>query len=391
MKKIQLMNKIAAVGTDKFDRTMYEVGENVANPDALMVRSASLHDAVFGPELLAIARCGAGVNNIPVDRCTSSGIVVFNTPGANANAVKELVLCALALSARDIVGGIGWAATLGDDPDAAKTVEKGKGRFAGIELAGKTLGIVGLGAIGGLVANAATHLGMDVIGYDPYITVDAAWKLSRSVMHAATLDEIYEKSDFITLHIPSVPATRGMINAGTIAKMKNGVRIVNLARADLAVAADVKDALASGKIASYVTAFPTNETIGVPGIVNIPHLGASTGEAEDNCAVMAAGQLIDYLETGNIANSVNFPSVGMPYAGNRRICVLHTNTPAVISGITGAVSSRGINIENMVNKSKGDNACTMLDLTGSGFESELNGAIADEIRAIPGVIRVRVI
>ncbi len=391
MKNIKLMNRIAAVGTDRFDRAEFNVGEDASAPDAIMVRSAALHAMEFNPELLAIARCGAGVNNIPVERCSEAGIVVFNTPGANANAVKELVICALVLASRDIAGGMAWARTLTSEPDVAKAVEKGKGAFAGVELTGKTLGIVGLGAIGGLVANAATHLGMDVIGYDPYITVDAAWKLSRSVRHAVSLDEIYEKSDYITLHIPSVESTRGMINAETIARMKDGVRIVNLARADLAKVADVAAALDSGKMAAYVTDFPTNETLAVPGIVNIPHLGASTGEAEDNCAVMAARQLIDYLGTGNIANSVNFPSVAMPYTGNRRICVLHTNTPAVISGITGAVSSRGINIENMVNKSKGDNACTMLDLTGSGFESELDGPITGEIRAIPGVVRVRVI
>ncbi len=391
MKKIQLMNKIAAVGTDRFDRAQYAVGDDVRNPDAIMVRSAALHDLEFGPELLAIARCGAGVNNIPVDRCTESGIVVFNTPGANANAVKELVLCALTLASRDVIGGIEWAKTLEGNPDAAKAVEKGKGKFAGVELAGKTLGIVGLGAIGGLVANTATHLGMDVIGYDPYITVDAAWKLSRAVKHATTLEEIYEKSDFITLHIPSLPSTRGLINSESISKMKDGVRIVNLARADLAVPDDVKAALRSGKIASYVTDFPTEETIGVPGIVNIPHLGASTGEAEDNCAVMAAKQLIKYLETGNIENSVNYPSVAMPYTGNKRICVLHTNTPAVISRITTAVSSRGINIENLENKSKGDNACTMVELTGSSFPQDVLSPICSEIGSIPGVRRVRVI
>lgn len=392
MNNIKLMNKIAAIGTDRFDRAEYNVGESVENPDAIMVRSAALHDLEFNPELLAIARCGAGVNNIPIDRCTDAGIVVFNTPGANANAVKELVFCALALASRDIVGGIEWVKTLdAADTDIAKAVEKGKSAFAGVELAGKTLGIVGLGAIGGLVANVATHMGINVIGYDPYITVDAAWKLSRNVEHAATLDEIYEKCDYITLHIPSLESTRGMINSESIAKMKDGVRLINLARADLAVVADVKAGLESGKIASYVTDFPTNETVGVKGIVNIPHLGASTEEAEDNCAVMAADQLMDYLTAGNIVNSVNYPTVNIPCnPANTRILVLHKNAPAVIAKISLAVSSRGINIENMVNKSRGDNACTLLEVSGK-LDSAAAAPIVAEIKAIAGITRLRVI
>ena len=391
MNNIRLMNKIAAIGTDRFDRSVYNVSEDAQSPDAIMVRSAALHDLEFNPELLCIARCGAGVNNIPVDRCSDDGIVVFNTPGANANAVKELVICALMLASRDIIGGVEWAKTLAGDPDAAKTVEKGKSKFAGVELAGKTLGIIGLGAIGGLVANLATHFGMSVVGYDPYITVDAAWKLNKTVEHAASIDTIYAKADYITIHVPSLESTRGTICADSIAKMKDGVRIINLARADLAVAADVKAALESGKVASYVTDFPTPETIGVPGIVNIPHLGASTEEAEDNCAVMAADQLKDYLEHGNIVNSVNYPTVSIPYsAETSRILVLHKNAPSVIAKISLAVSSRGINIENMVNKSRGDNACTLLEIAGVLGENEIAPIIA-EIKAISGIKRVRVI
>ena len=391
MKKIKLMNRIAAVGTDRLDRKVYEVGEAVEAPDAIMVRSAALHDLEFNPELLAIARCGAGVNNIPVSRCSEAGIVVFNTPGANANAVKELALCALALASRGIVGGIEWAKTIDRSSDVAAAVEKGKGAFAGIELWGKTLGIVGLGAIGGLVANAATHLGMNVLGYDSYITVDAAWKLSRSIGHAASLDEIYEKSDYITLHIPSVPATRGMINAQTLAKMKDGVRIINLARADLVNVPDIAAALDSGKVASYVTDFPTNETVAVPQIINIPHLGASTAEAEDNCAVMAADELNEYLTTGNIRNSVNFPSVDVPVTGNSRVSVLHRNVPSIIAGITGAVSAKGLNIENMTNKSRGDNACTLLEISGGKLKEDEASKLAADIASIEGVLRVRTI
>ena len=388
MKNIKLMNKIASVGTDVFSRAKYTVGDNVDNADAIMVRSAALHDLEFNPELLAIARCGAGVNNIPIDRCTDAGIVVFNTPGANANAVKELTICALALASRNIVGGIEWAKTL--ETDVAKSVEKGKSAFAGVEFAGKTLGVVGLGAIGGLVANAATHLGMNVIGYDPYITVDAAWNLSRSIGHAATIDEVFEKADYITLHVPAVAANIGMICAANIAKMKDGVRIINLARADLAVAADVKAAIESGKVAAYVTDFPTEETVGVPGIVNIPHLGASTEEAEDNCAVMAAKQLDAYLTTGNIRNSVNFPTVEIPYSGQTRVCVLHANVPAVISKISGIFSDRGINIENLTNKSRGNNACTLLELSRSISDIEEDD-VQKQIAEINGVWRVRVI
>ena len=388
MKNIKLMNKIAACGTDVFDRAEYIVGEDVTAADAIMVRSAALHDLEFNPELLAIARCGAGVNNIPIDRCTEAGIVVFNTPGANANGVKELAVCALMLASRDIIGGANWAETLEDD--VAKTVEKGKSAFAGCELRGKTLGVIGLGAIGAMVANAAVDLGMKVIGYDPYLTVDGAWRISRAVGHAVTTDEIFEKSDYVTLHVPSVESTRGMIRKENIDKMKNGVKIINLARADLAVAADIKDAIAAGKIATYVTDFPTEETLGVKGIVNIPHLGASTGESEDNCAVMAAEQLVDFLKTGCIRNSVNFPAIDLPAHNGTAVLVLHANIPASIAKISGAVAERGVNIEHLSNKSRGNNACTLLALAPGTPEDDV-AAIKESAEKIDGVWRVVVL
>lgn len=388
MKRIKLMNKIAACGTDVFDRKEYEVGEDVAAPQAIMVRSASLHDMEFGPELLAIARCGAGVNNIPIDRCSESGIVVFNTPGANANGVKELVICALMLASRDVIGGVNWAGTLTED--VAKTVEKGKSAYGGCELRGKTLGVIGLGAIGAMVANAAIDLGMKVIGYDPYLTVDGAWRISRGVGHAVTTDEIFEKSDYITLHVPAVPSTLGMICKANIAKMKKGVKIINLARADLAIAADVKEAIDEGRISCYVTDFPTEETIGARGIINIPHLGASTGESEDNCAVMAAEQLVEFLTTGNIKNSVNFPNIDIPAHDGKSVLVLHANVPATIAKISGAIAERGVNIENLSNKSRGNNACTLLALADETSDEDVS-AITSAIKALDQIWRVVVI
>ena len=383
MKKIQLLNKIAAIGTDIFDKNVYEVAEGLENPDAIMVRSASMHDMTFGDNLRAIARAGAGVNNIPIDRCAEEGIVVFNTPGANANGVKELAIAALILAARDVVGGIEWAKTLEGNPDAAKAVEKGKGAYVGHELAGKTLGVIGLGAIGGMVANVATHLGMKVIGCDPYITVNAAWSLSRSIEKAASYDEIYAKADYITLHVPATETTKGMINAKTIATMKDGVRIINLARADLVNAEDMKAALESGKIASYVTDFPTPATIGVKGIVNIPHLGASTFESEDNCAVMAAQELDEFLSNGNIRNSVNLPNVSIPHTGASRICLIHKNIPNVLSSITSIISEKGINLENMSNASRGDYAYTIVEIA-----TDVPAGAKEAFEAIEGIIRV---
>ena len=384
MNNILLMNKIAAVGTDKLDRNMYNVGDSVGAPDGIMVRSAAMHDMEFNPELKAIARAGAGVNNIPLERCTDAGIVVFNTPGANANGVKELVLCALILASRNIVGGIEWVKTLSDD--VAKAVEKGKSKFAGTEIKGKTLGIIGLGAIGGMVANTAVHLVMDVVGCDPYLSVEGAWNINHHIKKAATYENIYAVSDYITLHVPATPQTKGMINKETIAQMKDGVKILNFSRADLVVIDDLKEALASGKVSAYVTDFPSEEIINVPGIIAIPHLGASTEESEDNCAVMAALELRDYLENGNIRNSVNFPALVMPRSGDHRICVLHKNIPTMLSQITALLSENNINIENMTNKSRGDVAYTVTDIAG-----DIGKVSVDKIKNIEGIIRVRVI
>lgn len=386
MKDILLLNKIAKIGCEQLDSNIYNLGEDIADPDGIMVRSAVMHEMEFGANLEAIARAGAGVNNIPVERCTEEGIVVFNTPGANANGVKELAICALLLASRNIAGGIRWAAELSQEDDVAKKVEKGKSAFAGTELLGKTLGVIGLGAIGGLVANEALKLGMKVVGCDPFLSVDAAWKLDRHVFHAASFDEVYEKADYITLHVPSTKDTKGMICAETFAKMKDGVKIINLARADLVNTKDMSAALDSGKVSSYVTDFPTNETLADPRIIAIPHLGASTEEAEDNCAVMAARQLDDFLQNGNIVNSVNFPAVSMPRSGEARICVFHANVPAVLSNITAEMGKRGINIENMTNKSKASAAYTMLDVATAPDDAAI-----EAIASIEGVIRVKIV
>jgi len=383
---IQLLNKIAAVGTDKLDKSLYTVGADVQNPDAIMVRSAAMHDMEFGKELKAIARAGAGVNNIPVDRCAKEGIVVFNTPGANANGVKELAICALLLASRDVVGGVKWAESLQGTEGVAKAVEAGKSQFAGCEIAGKTLGVIGLGAIGGMVAGIATHLKMQVVGCDPYISVDGAWHLNHHVTQAAAYEDIYKSCDYITLHVPATPTTKNMINAESIAMMKDGVKIINLSRADLVNAADLKAALECGKVSAYVTDFPTEEILGVKGVVAIPHLGASTEESEDNCAVMAAVELDNYLRYGNIKNSVNFPNVEMPMTTGVRVCVLHANVPTIISQITAVLSECGVNIENLTNKSKGDNAYTVIDITG-----DVTADAAAKIEAIGDIYRVRVI
>lgn len=386
MKKIKLMNKIAAVGTDVFDKAVYEVSDSVTGADAIMVRSANLHEMEYNEELLAIARAGAGVNNIPIEDCAARGIVVFNTPGANANGVKELAVAALILASRDVVGGIEWVKANAADENIAKTVEKEKSKFAGCEILGKTLGVLGLGAIGGLVANTAKNLGMKVIGCDPYLTVNAAWSLSSAVVHAQSYDEIYAAADYITLHVPSTATTRGMINKETIAKMKDGVRIINLARADLVNSEDMKAALESGKVAAYVTDFPTPDTVNMKNTVSIPHLGASTAESEDNCAVMAAQQLCEFLETGNIKNSVNYPAVSIPHTGASRICICHKNVANMLASITGIVSGAGINIENLSNGSKGDFAYTIVEMS-----VKIPAEIIPKIEAIEGVIKVRVI
>jgi len=380
MAKIQLLNKIAKVGLDQFSAA-YEIGEDVTAADAILVRSAVMHEMEFDPNLKAIGRAGAGVNNIPVEKCADEGIVVFNTPGANANGVKELTIAALMLASRDIVGGVQWANGLTEN--VAKAVEKGKSAFGGCEIQGKTLGVIGLGAIGGMVANAAVSLGMHVIGCDPYITIDGAWHLSRSIEKAADYDEIFEKADYITLHVPATPTTKNMICADSIAKMKDGVRIVNLARADLVNAADLKAALESGKVAAYVTDFPTEETVGVKGIVAIPHLGASTEESEDNCAVMAAQEIIDFLENGNIKNSVNYPNIQLPRNAAHRVVILHKNIPNMIAHITTALAAQNVNIENLVNASKGDYACTIAE-TNNDFSDETVAKMA----SMEGIIRV---
>lgn len=385
MKNIKLMNKIAKVGTDIFDPNVYAVSDSVEEPLGMMVRSAALHDLEFNPELLCIARCGAGVNNIPVDRCAEEGIVVFNTPGANANGVKELTIAALMLASRNIVGGVNWATSLKGTEGVAKQVEAGKSKFGGCEIKGKKLGVIGLGAIGGMVANAASDLGMTVYGCDPFMTVNAAWNLSSSIKKAATFEDIYKTCDYITLHVPATKDTKGMINRDTIAMMKDGVKIVNLARADLVNSDDIKAALESGKVSSYVVDFPTDDTVGVDGIVTIPHLGASTAESEDNCAVMAANQLIDFIENGNIVNSVNYPNLTLARSSEHRVCIMHKNIPGVISKFTTALSDDNINIENMANGSKGDYAYTIIE-TNSNLDH-----IVETLKAVEGTIKVVVL
>lgn len=383
MYNILTLNKIAAVGTDKFDKTMYSVSDNTAEPTAIMVRSAKMHDMEMPESLLAIARAGAGVNNIPVDKCAEQGIVVFNTPGANANAVKELAICALLLSSRKITEAAAWAASLKGTPDAPKTVEGGKSKFAGPEILGKTLGIIGLGAIGGKIANAAVSLGMNVIGYDPYLSVNAALMLEPAVKVTADVNDIYKNCDYISIHIPYMPSTKNTIDAEQIAMMKDGVRLINLARGELINSEEVIKAIKAGKIAKYVTDFADDVVLGEENVIVLPHLGASTPESEDNCAVMAANELMDYIERGTIKNSVNFPNAELAKTGDHLVCVLHKNVPALISQITGAVSSKGANIENLVNKSKKDWAYTMLDVNGD--------VDADTIKAVNGVVGVRVL
>ena len=364
--QIKTLNKIAACGLERFGAA-YTVGDDVAEPNGILVRSASLHEAELPESLLAIARAGAGVNNIPLDRCSEAGVVVFNTPGANANAVKELILAGMLISSRKVIDAIEWAKTLkGQGAEVTKLVEKGKAQFAGPEIKGKKLGVIGLGAIGGLVAN------------------DAAWGLSRGVRHAVSREQIFAECDYITVHTPLTPETKDMFCAASFATMKDGVRILNFARAELVNAADMKEALASGKVAAYVVDFPTDEVLGVPGVIAIPHLGASTPESEDNCAVMAVDELKAYLEDGVIRNSVNFPSVDVPRSTDHRLCVLHRNIPNMLTGISGAVSAEGINIETMTNRSKKDYAYTILDVVGDPSDESL-----DKIRAIDGVIRLR--
>ncbi|RGX56277.1 MULTISPECIES: phosphoglycerate dehydrogenase [Anaerotruncus] len=386
MYNIQILNKISPNGLDVFDKNKYRISDDVGNPDGILVRSASMHEMELPESLEAVARAGAGVNNIPVDKCSERGIVVFNTPGANANAVKEMVICGLLISARKIYPGMVWVQTLkGEGENVPKLVEKGKSKFVGPELYRKKLGVIGLGAIGVMVANFARHLGMEVYGYDPYMSVDTAWNVSRDIKHATSLREIYENCDFITLHVPATSETKGMINSESIAMMKHGVRILNFARGELVVNEDLLEGLEEKQIRCYVTDFPSEELLGQPGVLVIPHLGASTPESEDNCAKMAAQQMVDYLENGNIQNSVNMPSIHMDRSGDIRVAIIHRNIPAMLTKITTILSDEGLNVENLTNKSRRDFAYTMVDI---------NGVITDDIvaklRAIEGVIRVNI-
>ncbi|MBQ2688403.1 MAG: 3-phosphoglycerate dehydrogenase [Clostridia bacterium] len=385
MFNILTLNKIAAIGTDRLGAN-YTIANDCDTPDAVLVRSASMHDMAMPESLLAIARAGAGTNNIPVDKCAEEGIVVFNTPGANANAVKELVIAGLFLASRDVIGGIQWAKTLkGNGAEVGKMVEKGKSQFVGPEIMGKKLGVIGLGAIGILVANAAKSLGMEVYGFDPYISVDAAWKLKNSIYHANSVEEIYKECDYITIHVPLNASTKETINKDTIAMMKDGVRILNYSRDGLVNSSDMLEALKSGKVAKYVTDFATDDLLCEENVVAMPHLGASTPESEDNCAVMAADQVKDYLENGNIKNSVNFPAVSMARSGDTRICVLHYNKPNVIANVTTAIGQAGANVENMESKSRGDYGYMVIDVTGAAADA------AKAIESFDDVIRVRVI
>ena len=387
MYQIQTLNKISPVGLEVFDRTLYSWGDEMSTPDAIMVRSASMHDLDLPDSVLAIARAGAGVNNIPLDKCAQAGICVFNTPGANANAVKELVLLGLLISSRRVVPALNWTQTLkGKGDEVSKLVEKGKSNFVGPEITGKKLGVIGLGAIGVLVANAAAALGMKVYGYDPYLSVDAAWGLSTATVHAKSLKEIYENCDYITLHLPCNNETKGMINAVSIGSMKAGVRLLNFARGELVVTEDLLEALAERKIAAYVTDFPTDEMLGNDNVVALPHLGASTPESEDNCAIMAANELKNYLETGNIVNSVNLPNISLPRSGASRICVIHLNVSGMMSKLSTILSEAGVNIENMINGSRKDYAYTIFDST-----YEVEDDLAAKLATIPDVIRVRII
>ena len=383
---ILTLNKIAACGLEQLDSGKYKITDNAdADCDGIILRSFAMHEMELPKSLKAVARAGAGTNNIPIDTCSEKGIVVFNTPGANANAVKELVLAGLFLSSRDIVGGINWASTLSGD-DVAKQVEKGKSNFAGNEIQGKTLGVIGLGAIGVLVANTAVHLGMKVIGFDPYLSVDAAWRLSSHIKHAKTADEVYAEADYLTIHIPLTSDTKHTINRDTIEKMKDGVNVLNFARGELVDIEAMKAALASGKVSKYVVDFPSAEALNVDGIIAIPHLGASTSESEDNCAVMAAQELSSYLETGNILNSVNFPNCELPISGKGRICILHKNIPNMLTQFTTLFAESNHNIADLINKSKKDLAYTIINT-----DDVVTDDIVDRIKSVGDVLRVRVI
>lgn len=383
MYTVHTLNKISKAGLALLDDN-YTVSEELQGADAILVRSAKMHDMELPESVKAIARAGAGVNNIPIMECAAKGIAVFNTPGANANAVKELVIAGLLLASRDVVGGINWAHTL--ESDVAKQVEKGKSAFAGQEILGKTLGVIGLGAIGVMVANAANALGMKVVGYDPYISVDAAWGLSRNVEHAQSLDEVFATADYITIHVPLLDSTKHMLNGEAFAKMKDGVRILNFSRDTLVNNEDLFVAIENGKVAKYVTDFPVEEVMHNDHIITIPHLGASTAESEDNCAVMAVKEIRDYLENGNITNSVNLPACQMAWVASYRLALIHKNTPAMIGQITNIIAESGINIQDMTNRSRGDFAYTLIDTDTAVSEDQVS-----KIAGIENMIKVRVL
>ena len=386
MYRYHCLNPISEVGLETFTEEYVPVSEP-EKADAILVRSTNMKEMEFAKELKAIARAGAGVNNIPLEKCAEEGIVVFNTPGANANGVKELVLAGMLLASRDIIGGINWVQENEEDGNIAKDAEKAKKAFAGCELEGKKLGVIGLGAIGVLVANAATHLGMEVYGYDPYISVDSAWRLSRSIRHAKTVDEIYKDCDYITIHVPATDTTKGMIDQDALSLMKKGVVVLNFARNVLVEEEAMVDALVSGHVKHYVTDFPTPQIVGVKGAIVIPHLGASTEESEDNCAVMAASQIKNYLENGNIKNSVNYPDCDMGLRGNNtRILLLHHNVPNMIGQFTKILADDNINIADLTNKSKGKYAYTMIDI-----DSAVSENVIKDLGTVKEVLRIRVI
>ena len=386
MYTIKTLNAISPVGLAKLPKNQFDVTVDADAPDGILVRSADLLNTTFNDNLLAIARAGAGVNNIPLERCSEQGIVVFNTPGANANAVAELVIGMLIAGSRNVAAAAQWCQGLAGDPAMSKSVEKGKKQFVGNEIKGKTLGVIGLGAIGSRVANCAIELGMEVYGYDPYISIEAAWNLSSQVHHCVNLNDMLPLCDYITIHVPYLPTTKDTINAQTLALCKDGVKILNYARGELVNTAALLEAMDSGKVSGYMTDFPSEDILGRPGIVCTPHLGASTPEAEDNCAIMAAQELSDYLRNGNITHSVNLPEVHQPRAGGKRICIIHKNEPGMISQITALPTEAGLNIENMVNKSKKSMAYTMLDATGA-----VDARLSEKLSSIPAVIRVRIL
>ncbi|MDR3019684.1 MAG: phosphoglycerate dehydrogenase [Treponema sp.] len=384
MFRIQTLNKISPLGLELFSREKYEIASDIPNPDAIIVRSADMNSMEIPQSVLAIARAGAGYNNIPVTRCSENGVVVFNTPGANANAVKELALAAMLLSSRDIVGGINWAVSAAGSPDVPALVEKEKSKFTGPELKGKTLCVIGLGAIGVMVANDAVALGMDVIGYDPFISVDAAWNLAREVVRADTLESLLSKSDYISLHVPQSESTKGILDEERIHVMKKGARIINLSRAALVKDKDIIEALNSGKLSAYVTDFPNGELLACNKVIPIPHLGASTPEAEDNCAVMAVRQTIDYLEAGAICNSVNFPRCRLDRRSPHRLLVVNRNIPNMVGQITTLLAGANINITDLINHHRDEFAYNIID-TGQ----QIQEPVLDQIRKVEGIIRVR--